>query len=170
MTLTRSLNTVAAGLTASDISLTDANIIAVSPRVASRAAGYFSTIGNRNSSTAEAATAASTISATGSARSACSTWSRRTRVDGWRGVNSWQQSWSGMIEMGYVPSRSASAVISSLSIPTSGLSTSIVVASAMLVMFSSVWEATWPMTSPVTSARARQRRASFSAMRIIRRR
>ena len=87
-----------------------------------------------------------------------------------RGVNSWQQSWSGMIEIGNVPSRCASATISSLSIPTSGLSTSIVVAPAMVVRFSSVCEATWPMTSPVTSARARQRRASRSAMRSIRRR
>ena len=46
-------------------------------------------------------------------------------VAGCRGVNSVQQSWSGMIEIGYVPSRCASAVISSLSMPTSGRSTGI---------------------------------------------
>ena len=45
---------------------------------------------------------------------------------GCRGVNSVQQSWSGMIEIGYVPSRCASAVISSLSMPISGRSTGIV--------------------------------------------
>ena len=30
--------------------------------------------------------------------------SRDARVAGWRGVNSWQQSWSGMTEIGNVPS------------------------------------------------------------------
>ena len=43
--------------------------------------------------------------------------------------------------------------------PTSGRSTSSVVASAMTVMFSSVCDATCPTTSPVTSARARHLRA-----------
>ena len=39
-------------------------------------------------------------------------------------MNSVQQSWSGMIEIGSVPMRAASGVISSLSIPTSGRSIS----------------------------------------------
>jgi 3-oxoacyl-(acyl-carrier-protein) synthase len=37
-------------------------------------------------------------------------------------------------------------------------------------MFSSVCDATWPTTSPVTSACARAARAIASAIRIIRRR
>ena len=40
-------------------------------------------------------------------------------------MNRVQQSWSGMIEISNVPSRCASAVISSLSIPTSGRRTGI---------------------------------------------
>ncbi len=43
------------------------------------------------------------------------------------------------------PERSAWAVISSLSIPTSGRSTSIVVAPAIVVRLSSVCDATWPI-------------------------
>ena len=54
-----------------------------------------------------------------------------------------------------MPIRSASAVISSLSMPTSGRRISSVGrARQSSVMFSSVCDATWPMTSPVTSARA----------------
>ena len=115
-------------------------------------------------------TAASTIASIGSADSAAAASSRVARVAGWRGVNSWQQSWSGMFEIGSVPIRAASAEISSLSIPTSGRSTWISTAAAIVVRFSSVCDATWPITSPVTSARARQCRASRSAIRSISRR
>ena len=67
VTLTRSLSTVAAGFTASDICFTDSNI-QTSPQVR-RPAAYFST-GNSKSSTADAASAARTISSIGSAASA----------------------------------------------------------------------------------------------------
>jgi len=67
--------------------------------------------------------ARSTKSSIGRTASADSICLKRARVSGCRGVNSVQQSWSGMIEMGYEPSRWASAVISSLSNPMSGLST-----------------------------------------------
>ena len=59
-----------------------------------------------------------------------------------------------MIEIAYVPSRCASVVISSLSMPMSGLNTGSVDTEPMVAMFSSVCDATWPMTSPVTSAPA----------------
>ena len=103
-------------------------------------------------------TAAAVAPARRSRRSAAAASARATSVSrafvaGCRGVNSVQQSWSGMIEIGYVPSRCASAVISSLSIPTSGRSTGIATTSLIAVMFSSVCDATWPTTSPVTSAR-----------------
>ena len=54
-----------------------------------------------------------------------------------------------------MPSRCASAVISSLSMPTSGRSTGSVATSLIEVRFSIVCDATWPTTSPVTSACAR---------------
>ena len=66
-----------------------------------------------------------------------------------------------MIEVGYVPSRCASRVISSLSMPMSGRSTGSVATSPIDGRFSSVCDATWPTTSPVTSARAPARRRSL---------
>src|SRR6267142_4499773 len=85
--------------------------------IADRITGY------SKSSTVASAAARPTISATGSAASADSTSANRERVSGLRGVKSVQQSWSGMMEIGYVPSRDASAVISSLSIPMTGRKT-----------------------------------------------
>src|SRR4029453_17461597 len=70
--------------------------------------------GNSRYSTTAASTARATISSIGSARSAASMSARRARVSGLRGVNSVQQSWSGMMDIGYDPIFVASAVISSL--------------------------------------------------------
>ena len=97
VTLTRSLRTVAAGLTASDISLTDSNmtftflarLAAADPlndQLAILAPGYW------KSSTTDAATPRPTISSIGSAASAGEHLLARGRVAGWRGVNSVQQS------------------------------------------------------------------------------
>ena len=69
-----------------------------------------------------------------------------------------------------VPMRSACAMISDLSMPISGRNTSIGVAPAITVMFSSVCDATWPRLSPVTRARAPSRPPSAAAMRSIMRR
>ena len=57
----------------------------------------------------------------------------------------------------------ARAMISCLSDPMSGRRTGIVTASFTAAMFSSVWEATCPSDSPVTSALAPSRRAMRSA-------
>ena len=89
----------------------------------------------------------------------------RARVWGFRGVNSVQQSWSGMIEIGYEPILIASAVISSLSIPINGLKSGSPATAPITARFSSVCEATWPTTSPVTSAWAPRARAMRSAIR-----
>ena len=97
--------------------------------------------------------------------------SSRARVAGCCGVNSWQQSWSGMIEIGYVPSRCASAddlVLVHADERPQDLAASSPRRST--VRFSSVCDATWPITSPVTSACARHVRASCSAIRSISRR
>ena len=59
--------------------------------------------GNSNSSTTAPATALSTSSSIASARSAASTVASRPRVSGLRGVNSVQQSWSGMMEIAKLP-------------------------------------------------------------------
>ena len=61
-------------------------------------------------------------------------------------------------------------MISSLSMPTSGRNTVSCAAVSITVMLSSVCDATWPITSPVTSARARTWRAMRSAIRSIIRR
>src|SRR5207245_500934 len=77
---------------------------------------------------------------------------------------------SGSIEMSKVPRRRASSVISSLSMPISGLRMGIVAASSIRAMFESVCEATWPRLSPVVRASAPCFRASASAMRTTSRR
>ena len=97
------------------------------------------------------AAAARTISAIGSSASAASTSASRARVVGCRGVNNVQQSSSGRMEIGYEPSRTASAMISSLSMPTSGRTVSSGVEASTTARLSSVCDATWPTTSPVTS-------------------
>src|SRR5207237_562022 len=61
-------------------------------------------------------------------------------------------------------------MISTLSVPTSGRSRGRVATAPTAAMFSSVWEATWPRLSPVTTARAPWRAASPSATRSISRR
>ncbi len=91
-------------------------------------------------------------------------------VAGLRGTKSWQQSWSGSVLTSKVPMARAWEVISSLSMPTSGRRMGPAAAASMAPMFSSVCEATWPITSPVTSARASAFRASRSAIRSISRR
>src|SRR5947207_8576507 len=58
------------------------------------------TTGYSKSSTTALAAAFSTSSSIGSARSAASTLARRPRVSGFLGVNSVQQSWSGMMDIG----------------------------------------------------------------------
>ena len=76
----------------------------------------------------------------------------RARVSTRRGVSSEQQSWSGSSEIDSVPSRRASAMISVLSMPSSGRRIGRFTASSSAVMFGSVWLETWPSESPVTSA------------------
>jgi hypothetical protein len=92
------------------------------------------------------------------------------RVAGCFGVKSVQQSASGSMEISNVPSRCASPVISSLSMPMSGLRIGSDAAASMAAMLSSVCEATCPRLSPVVSASAPARRPIVSAMRTIRRR
>ena len=86
-------------------------------------------------------------------------------------MNSWQQSWSGMFEIGQRadPLRlRGNLVLVHPDQRAQDLERRR--GSAIAVRFSSVCEATWPITSPVTSARARQFRASRSAIRSISRR
>ena len=65
------------------------------------------------------------------------------------GTNNEQQSWSGKIEVSKVPSRRASLIISFLSIPINGRRIGCTAARSIIIMFSSVCEATWPRLSPV---------------------
>ena len=66
---------------------------------AAPSSGSASPAGNRNSSMTVPSTAAFTISSTGSPDSAFTTCHMRAWVSGLRGVNNWQQSWSGMMEI-----------------------------------------------------------------------
>ena len=54
--------------------------------------------------------------------------------------------------------------------PISGLNTGMSVTFSVHIMASSVWEATWPMLSPVTRQLQRSFSATFAAMRIMKRR
>ena len=74
-----------------------------------------------------------------------------------RGSSSEQQSSSGSCDRSSVLIRRASAMISVLSRPISGRRIGSLTASSSAVMFASVWLATWPSESPVTSASARTR-------------